>query len=144
MQVNFEDIQAVANQIKTIEAERDALAKQNLELRGALELAPSPDEFRLMAIGMSGKPLYGAVQERAERYTAAYAVLALPLPAAAERVAAMRKAMEDAEGLLRSIWVRIPAKTADTPLTRTVEFSDQQVGELYDVISTLRAARGGK
>jgi ferredoxin len=39
MQVNFEDIQAVANQIKTIEAERDALAAQNLELRGVLEEA---------------------------------------------------------------------------------------------------------
>jgi len=86
MQVNFEDIQAVANQIKTMEAERDALAGLVVELRGALE---EVDEYE----GGADSALQDEyVTER--RHTA----LALPLPAAAAKVATLRARIAELEG----------------------------------------------
>lgn len=59
---------------------------------------------------------------------------------AAREVEQMRKALAAAEEMLTKIWVRIPASSSRGH-ERKASFTDEQVGELYDTIAALRAAK---
>ena len=62
------DAVAVATFGENAEADRDALARQNAALRAALAMAPSADDYRLMAISLSASVLSDDMQQHIAKY----------------------------------------------------------------------------
>lgn len=57
----------------------------------------------------------------------------------------LRMAIKEVHDTLTPLWRRIPSKTPDDPPIRSLEFTDDQVREVYDAIAVLRsAAKEGK
>ena len=114
------------------EAERDALAKHNLELRGALEAAVPYIKLYIKACVYGGGPSSEELRMAAKDQKVLDAALSLPLPAAAERVKVERE-LADAV-LARDDWKLGELLAAIAPIEKRVE----------DAIAALRAARGAK
>lgn len=138
------------DRIMALSAERDALARQNLALREALETIDrelntiAEGKYEEVKSDVSSGEAYGWGYAADHASKSVAAALKTSLPDAAKEVETWRKTMNDAASVIEKIWRRVPARGADTPLTRTVEFSDEQVGELYDTIAALRATKAGK
>lgn len=65
--------------------------------------------------------------------------------ALARKVVELRMAIKEVHDTLTPLWRRIPSKTPDDPPIRSLEFTDDQVREVYDAIAVLRsAAKEGK
>lgn len=65
--------------------------------------------------------------------------------ALASKVERLREATKEAENVLAALWRRIPSRSGEDPPVRSVDFTDDQVREVYDAIAVLRsAAKGGK